>query len=138
MLGIFRLDQHLARPLGASGATGDLHDRLRQSLAGAEVRAEQALVGVQHDDQRDVRKVMALGQHLRADEDADLVAIDARQRRFELAAPAHAVAVDARERRVREQLPDRFLDALRALSDRLRTAGRSSGTTRGSGCCDPQ
>ena len=48
------------------------------------------------------------------------LAVDARQRRFQLALAAHAVAVDARQRRVRKQLSDRFLDALRALSDRLR------------------
>ena len=131
MIGILRLDQHFARPLGATRATGDLHDRLRQPLAGAKVRAEQALVGVQHHDQRDVRKIVALGQHLRADEDADLVAVDARQRRFQLALAA-ACCRDRCAPAARPETAARSVSSMRSVPcpTGFAPADRSSGTPR--------
>ena len=77
VLGVFGLDQHLARPFGPARAPGHLHDRLRQSFGRAEVGPEQALVCVQHDDQRHQREVMPLGQHLRAHQQFHFAAVDA-------------------------------------------------------------
>src|SRR6185312_17126352 len=45
-----RLHEHLPRSGTATGATGYLHERLRQALGAAEVAAEQALIRIQHHD----------------------------------------------------------------------------------------
>ena len=109
----------------------------RRSL-GAEIRAEQALVGVQHDDQRDVRKVVALGDHLGADEDARLAAVDAREHRFHLALAAHRVAIEPGERRAGKLLAQRLLDALGALADWLDARCRTAGSAAAAAASAPQ
>ena len=116
MLGILGLDQHLAGLRAAPGAARDLDDGLRHAFGRAEIRAEQALVGVQHHHQGDARKVVALGDHLRADQDARLAAGDPANYLLDVAALAHHVAIEAGDGHVREQLRQRFLDALRALA----------------------
>ena len=118
MLGIGGLDQHLAGAAAAAGAAGDLHDGLREPLGGAKVGAEQSLVRIEHHDQRHVLEVMALGDHLRADQDARRTAVDAVHGRVHVRPAAHDVAVHAHQRRLREQFAQRLLDPLGALADR--------------------
>ena len=138
MLGIRRLDQDLAGPVAAAGAAGDLHDLLCEALARAEIRAEEPLVRGQHDDERHVREVVALRQHLRAEQDARAAVVDGGQRFFEVAAAPDHVAVDAHERRGAER-------AASASSRRApcpRRPGASSlpqrGQAKGSGSSAPQ
>jgi hypothetical protein len=50
MVGMMRLQQHLAGFVGTTGAAGDLDQQLRDLLAGAEVGREQALVDADHGD----------------------------------------------------------------------------------------
>ena len=69
MIRVLGLQQNFAWLVGTPGAAGDLEYGLRESFAGAQIRAKQALVGVHNSDQRDIREVMALGQHLRSDQD---------------------------------------------------------------------
>ena len=57
-----------ARP--AAGAAGELRDQRERPLLGAEVGEAQGRVGVDHHAERDVGEVVALGDHLRADEQA--------------------------------------------------------------------
>jgi len=102
MLGVAGLDQHFAGPVAAAGAARDLHDLLCEPLARAEIRAEQPLVRGQHDDQRDVREVVALGQHLRAEQDARAAVHDGIERLLDVAAAADHVAIHANQRRRRE------------------------------------
>ena len=91
---------------------------LREPLARAEVRAEESLVGVEHDDQRDVRKVVALREHLRAEQDAR-----ARRRRREPSAASMSPRRRMTSRSMRtsarrgNSCVERRLDALRALAD---------------------
>ncbi len=114
------LDQHLARSFRATRAARDLHDRLREPFARAEVRAEKSLVCVQHDDERDVREIVPLRQHLRPDENIDLLAVDSLEHRLEVASLADAVSVESRNRGLGKRCGNRLLDSLRALPDRFR------------------
>ena len=134
MLGELGLDQHLAGLRAAPGAAGDLHDGLRQALRRAEVGAEQALVGIQHHHQRHVREVVALGDHLRADQDARIAEAMRCMTLLEVAAPAHDVAIEARDAPPRET-------ACRASPRCARCPGRPAFTAKphcgqrcGSGC----
>ena len=74
-----RLDDRFARALAAPGAPRHLGQELKRALRRPKVgEAETDIRG--HDaDQRDARKVVALGDHLRADEDVDLARREARQ-----------------------------------------------------------
>ncbi len=74
MPGVMGLQPDLAGVTCAPGATGHLDQLLREFLAGAEVSGEQAFVDAHHHHQGQLRQVVALGQYLRADQDAGLVA----------------------------------------------------------------
>ena len=81
VIGIERLDDRFARLLAAAGAAGDLRQQLKRPLRRAEVGQAEADVGRHDADQRDARKVVALGDHLRADEHVDLAVAEPRQQR---------------------------------------------------------
>ncbi len=117
MIRIMGLNHDLAGAIGAPGAAGDLQDRLREPLVAARIGAEQPLVGVQHADERHARKVMALRQHLRADQNLDVAGFDVVQHGGERAFAARAVAIEARDARRRKQPCELVADALRAGAD---------------------
>ena len=98
VLGIERLDDRLAGALAAPGAAGHLRQQLKRALAGAEVGQPEPDVGRDDADQRDARKVVALGDHLRADEDVELAGGEPRQQRRQRALAPHRVAIDAADR----------------------------------------
>jgi hypothetical protein len=64
-----RLDDDLALDISAPGAARNLRQQLERPLARAKVRDVQALVRIDDADQRHIREVQALGDHLRSDED---------------------------------------------------------------------
>ena len=75
--GIFRvagLQKHQARLLGTAGAARYLVQQLKRSLAGAQVTVAAAKIGIHHAHQGQLRKVMALGHDLGADQHIDLAA----------------------------------------------------------------
>ena len=72
VLRVARLDEDRARTLAAARATRHLDEELETALGRAEIRHGERGVGVDHADQRHVRKIVALRDHLRADEDVDL------------------------------------------------------------------
>ena len=63
-----RLDEHAPVRAAAPGAARQLGDERERALLGAEVGEAQRRVGVEDDAERDVGEVVALGDHLRADE----------------------------------------------------------------------
>ena len=97
-----RLNDRLAGTLAAPGAAGDLRQQLERALGRSEVREAEADVGGDHADQRHVGKVVALGDHLRADQDVDFAARDFLERLDEAALAPHGIAIDARDARRRE------------------------------------
>ena len=118
VLRIERLDPHFARALGASGAPGNLHDELRGAFRRPEVRGEKPGVRVQHRDQRHVRKVVAFGKHLRADQNGRSAGVDGGQVRLHLPNAAHGVAVDPMQRHAGMPFGERLFGALGAGADR--------------------
>ena len=98
------LDEDFALDVAAAGAAGDLGEQLEGAFAGAEVRDDAGQVGVDDPDQRDVRKMQALGDHLRADEDVDLAGAEVAQDAAIILLPLQRVGVHARDARVREEL----------------------------------
>ena len=114
-----RLNQDLAGALLAAGTAGDLDDQLRHALVAAKVRAEQALIGVDHADKRQLRKVMALGQHLRADQYVRLAVRRQCECRVDSAFALRAVAVDSRHAAIREATLQYVLESFCPLTKRF-------------------
>ena len=77
MFGKLRLNQDFSGQAPAPGAAGDLRDGLRQALGGAKIAGEQPLIGIQDHHQADLGEVVALGEHLRADQNSRLAAVHA-------------------------------------------------------------
>ena len=128
MLAVARLDQHFRFQPRAPGAAGHLHQLREQALAGAVVLREQRGIGIEHADERQLLEVVALGDHLRADQDVDVAAVHRVERFLCAALPARGIGVDAQDARLREQRLQAFLDALRAAAERLQidiAAGRA-------------
>ena len=118
--------------LAAAGAPGHLREQLKRPLGGAEVRQPEPDIGRDDADERDVREIVALGDHLRADEHVELAAAKAVQQIGETAPPAHRVAIDAADARVGKQRAALRPRRARCRSRRARgTAPRSWGTVFG-------
>ena len=98
--GRVRLHEHAPGPVRAAppGTAGELRDERERALLGAKVREAQRLVGVDHDAERDVREVMPLGDHLRADQHARRRRVKACEHRRARVA-AGGVGVEAQHRK---------------------------------------
>ena len=116
MTGIERLDIRLALPRAAAGSPDHLRQQLEGALGGAKIRDTEPDVGRHHADQRDLGKIVALGDHLRADEHIQLAPREAPKHAGDRAATTHRIAIDARDTRVGIVGPDLRLDALGADS----------------------
>jgi hypothetical protein len=82
MGGVKGLHPHFAGvavPGVTAGAAAGLHQQAEEALGRAEVAGEQRAVGVDGRHQRDVPEVVALGDHLRADQHVDLAGVHAGQ-----------------------------------------------------------
>ena len=97
------LQQRAARPFAAPGAPGRLAQELKGALGGARIAVGEADIGVDDADQGQQRKIVALGDELRADDDVVVAA----RRRIELPAqrldPAGEVGREHQRARVGEQ-----------------------------------
>ena len=90
------LDQHTPRVVTTSGATRYLHEQLRHAFAGAKIDTKQTTVRVEDSNQCHVRKMVALGEHLGADEDIDPSCLHIGQHGLQLALTLRAVPVQSR------------------------------------------
>jgi hypothetical protein len=111
VVGLVGLDEDTARFVAAAGAARDLGEELEDALGGAEVREAEGEVCADDADERDAVDVVALCDHLRADEEIDLAGVEALEEALHVAAGADGVAVHAADARVGEEL----LQALFAL-----------------------
>ena len=76
---------------------GDLREALCQAFGAAKIGAEETLIGIDYRHQREVREVMTLGQHLRADKNLSAAFGGACKGPAHGALQSHAVAVDSRQ-----------------------------------------
>src|SRR5690348_17939811 len=95
MFRIKRLDKNAAGQLAAAGAAGHLRQQLERALGSAKVRQAQRRIGADHADKSDAMKIMALGEHLCADENIERAIGKCTQRFLILALGAGGVAVEA-------------------------------------------
>ena len=113
------LDHGAARVRTPSGTAHDLRDKRKRRLGGAEVVDIQAHVRVDDADKRNGREIKALGDHLRAEQNGDLLFAELFQHRLMSACGGHGIGVHAQNLRVGEQRLQLLLDLLRAAADGL-------------------
>ena len=69
--GLKGLDQRPTRLVAAAGASRHLIEQLEGALRGARIAASQSQIGVDDADEREMRKIVALGDKLGADDDIE-------------------------------------------------------------------
>ncbi len=117
MLGESGLYENLAGGRFPSRATGNLYDGLRHPLGAAKVRTEQSLIGVNDANQRQARKMMSFGEHLRANQYVGITAGRACQRLVHRAFSLCAVTVDTSNGCRRKSPVKRLLQFFGAFSE---------------------
>ena len=135
IVGIARLDQHQSRLLGAAGAAGDLMQQLERAFARAQIAVRAAEIGIDHADQRQLRKMMALGDDLRADQHVDLALRHGADRGLRFLRAMHRVARGDGHARLGKQAREFLRHALDAgtAGDEAALARRTRGHFGGVG-----
>ena len=123
------LDDGPAGRITAAAAADDLRDERKRALIGAVIADVQALVGIEHADERDVFKIQPLRDHLRADHDGDALARKALQQRLMRASHGDGIGVHAQRLYTGKQRVQICLDALRPVAEKaqLPAADRALG-----------
>ena len=106
------LHDHLSPGLAPTAAPGELGDHREGALAGAEVGEAQGRVGVEDRAQRHLGEVVALGDHLGADQHRALRLAEAGEDAGVGAAARGRVGVEAEDRHRIELLGEQRLDLL--------------------------
>ena len=123
-----------AAALVAPGAADHLVEQLPGALGGARIAVAQAQIGIDHADQIEPRKIMALGHQLRADDDVDAAFRDLVQLAAHGLDRGDEVARQHHGARLRKQRGRLFLQAFDAGADRdqrlLRLAMRTDRRAR--------
>ena len=88
------------------------------------------MIAAHHAHQRDAVNVVALGDHLRADEQIDLARVQARQQPFQIVAAAHRVAIHAPDARAGKNLRQPLLALLRARAEVVQMLAVALGAAR--------
>ena len=106
--------------IASSRAARDLRQQLKHSLRRAKVRQAQREVRAHYAHQRDAMNVVALGDHLRADQQVDLAGVQPREQPLHIAAAADRVAIHAPDARVRKELLQPLLALLRSAPEKIK------------------
>ena len=136
MARVARLDQHLTdaaafRLRGPPGPARHLHELGEQPFAGPVILRKQGRVRIQNADQRQLFEIVALGHHLRADQDIHFAAVHAVERFLRAALLARGIGIDAQNPRLGKQLLQALFQALRAASQRLQVDVAARGAMAG-------
>ena len=113
------LQHNFAGSLAAPGASGHLRQQLKRALGGAKVRQAERHVGPDHADQRHAVNVVALGDHLRADEQVEFALIQGVQRALEIFVAADGVAIEAGDARLGKHAVQQLFQLFRARSEKI-------------------
>ena len=124
-----RLHDHFARQVGAARAPGHLEQERGESLRRAEIAAVERIVGADDTDEREPPEIVALGEHLRADENVDRTRVHTIAHTRECALAPGAVAVDAFDASVRKTGAERALEPLRSVAERHEVDVAALGTS---------
>ena len=117
MVGMISLDQNSSRTITTSGTASNLRNQLKRSFRGSEIRQRKPGIDRHHTDKRHIRKVVSLGQHLRADQGVDAAGTEVRECLFKHFTPRGGITINPRDTQGREEQLQHLLELFRALAD---------------------
>ena len=117
VIGKQRLHHCLPSNVAAASPARNLGEQLKGALAGAKLGQAETDVRGNHADQRDPRKIVPFGDHLRADQHVDFPGGKPCEERGNRASPADRVAVDSRDARLGKRLAHFSFDTFGAETD---------------------
>jgi len=117
MLGELRLNQKLTWTFGAAGAAGDLHQLREETLGRAPVGGKQGGIGSNGADQGELGEIVPFGEHLGADQNVGVAAVNPRHQHFPLLAAARHITIDAQHASLGKVLGEHRFQALRAAPE---------------------
>src|SRR5262249_34987560 len=123
VLGVKRLDEHASWQIAAAGAASNLSQQLKRAFRRAKVRQVEGRIRTDHADERHAMKVMALREHLRADQNIERAAGKRAERFLKLPLGARGIAIEPRNPRAREFLAQPFFQMLRAFAKKINILG---------------
>src|ERR1700722_3677561 len=112
MIGMQRLQPHLAWLQRTSRTSRHLNNKLTQPFARAEVDTEEPIVYANQADQREIRQIMTFRQHLRAHKNSWLIGAQLLQALIDTATVTRRLAIDADHRNVGKQFRQYLFHAL--------------------------
>ena len=112
MIGVQRLHEHAAALRASARSARDLGDQLKRSLRRAEVGQMQGRIGIDYADQRHIREVESLGNHLGAQEDPHFAGAKIGQRSFVAPMTLHRVGIHPETRYAGKSRPHLGFQAL--------------------------
>ena len=132
MVGVERLDYHLARSFAPSGAAGYLCKELEGALGRAEIGEGKACVGSDHANQCDIGKIMALGEHLRPHQDVEPPLLEGRESLAQRALLACCIPVQARNPGSGKHSAQGLLELFGARAHKVDVLSSATAASRGS------
>ena len=130
MLRIECLHEHSPRRISPPGSARRLGQKLERALRRSKIGKSESYIRGDDSDQRHARKIVPLGDHLRANQDVDLAFAKIGKDFPKLACPPRHVAVHAADARAREELGKLLLQFFRSFADVMKVlaaAGRARG-----------
>ena len=110
VLRVVGFDENFAGEIAASRAARHLREQLKRFFGGAKIGAAQREIGGDDANQRDALKVVALRDHLRADEDVCFARRECAEDFLVFLLGAHGVAIETRDARAFELLVQVLVD----------------------------
>src|SRR5262249_37591530 len=117
--------------VAAPSASGGLGQKLERALSGAKIRKAETNVGGDNTDQSHVRDVVALGNHLRADQNVEIAFAKTLQDGFEVALAAYRIAIHASDSRGWKIAMQLFFHFFRSRADEVHILAAALRANRG-------
>src|SRR5690606_38338696 len=105
-----RLQIYIALMFAASGPACNLNDQLCSTFGGTEVHTQQTGINIQNRHQRDIGKMVSLGQHLGADQNCWFTFLNLVIDFLPAADPTGGIAIDPNHLKIRKEFIQIFLD----------------------------
>src|SRR5215472_12775508 len=118
VIGKVSLQDHLTRRIPAAGTPCHLRDQLKRALGSAKIGEAESDIRAHDPDQRYPMNIVALGDHLRANQNVDFAAMQSAQHALEVIAPANRIAIEPLDARARKQAMQKFFQFFAAGSDK--------------------
>ena len=117
MLGVAGLYEYFTGTFMPAGAACHLYNQLGHAFTGAEIGTEQTVVGIEDADQRYVREMMPLGEHLGTEQYTAGTGTCLPEEPVQLPLAPGGVAIDTYVFNAREMFCQGLLNAFSALAD---------------------